>query len=225
MHVRGGRAAAGFTLVEIAIVVAIIALIAAVALPSWLRFQRDNQLRAAARGVANAFSFARARALASGNQVVVAFAVDPGNPSDACGNALEDAQGNPVPVLVFDDGAPAAGNCCLDAGELLRSERAVPGVSWGVSFAAAPAPADAGGGPFTSGSSFQDTNGNDAAWVLFRPDGIPVALNAACNLGGTGSGAGAVYLSNANRDYAVVLNPLGTSHVERYERDGARWMD
>ena len=45
-------------------------------------------------------------------------------------------------------------------------------------------------------------------FLMFRPDGIPVGFTAACVTGQIGSGAGGVYVTNANRDYAVVVTPL-----------------
>lgn len=229
MHSRGSRQV-GFTMIEIMVVVGIIAIFAALAVPSWRTYRQNLQLRAAARSVANLFSYARAHALATGNRHVVVFAVDPGNPNDVCGNAIEDGAGNPVPMLVYED---LDGNCCFDAGELRVSERAVPGVSWGVMPAppAAPpaSPQDAGAGDYSTGSSFAEPNGSDAAWVSFGPDGIPLAFNVACNLGTTGSGAGAIYLNNglANspRNYAIVLNPLGTGNVERFDASQNQWED
>jgi prepilin-type N-terminal cleavage/methylation domain-containing protein len=217
------HARAGFTIIEVMIVVAIVAVFAALAVPTWQRYQSNQQLRTAARDVANAFSYARSRAVATGNRHVVVFAVDPGNPNDACGNAIVNEQGRPVPILVFDDGTPAAANCCLDPGEQRLSEYPQPGVNWGVTLAPGPAPADVGGGDYLTGSSFTATDGTDAAWVVFGPDGIPVAFNVACNLGTTGTGAGAIYVTNGERDYGVVLNPLGTANVERYDPAQAQW--
>ena len=217
------KRAAGFSLIEMMVVVAIVAIFAALAVPSWQRYQSNLKLRAAARSVSNAFSYARSHAVATGNRHVVVFAVDPLNPNDACGNAIVNEQGNPVPMVVFDDGAPAAANCCLEAGEQRFSERALPDVNWGVTGAPAQAPQDAGGGDYLTGSSFTKPDGTDAAWVVFGPDGIPVAFNAACNLGTTGTGAGAIYLTNGDRDYSVVLNPLGTSSVDRWDPAQAQW--
>jgi prepilin-type N-terminal cleavage/methylation domain-containing protein len=223
MRIDLRRSRAGFTLVEMMLVVAIVAIFAALAVPSWQRYQSNNQLRAAARSVSNAFSYARSRAVATGNRYVVAFAVDPGNPNDVCGNAIEDEKGNPVPFVVFEDGTPAAADCCYDPAELRLSERALPSVSWGVTIAPAPATADTGGGNYLTGSSFAEPDGSDAAWVAFGPDGVPVAFNVACNVGTTGTGAGAVYLTNGDRDYSVVLSPLGTSTVDRYDPAEAQW--
>jgi prepilin-type N-terminal cleavage/methylation domain-containing protein len=220
MHSPGSRRA-GFTVIEIMVVVAIIAVFAALAVPSWRQYQANLQLRAAARTVSNAYSYARAHALATGNRHVVVFAV---TPNDVCGNAIEDVQGNPVPVLVYED---LDDNCCFDAGELRLSERAVAGVNWGVTPAppAGPGPSlqDVGGGDYSTGSSFAEPDGSDAAWISFGPDGIPLAFNAACNLGTTGTGAGAIYLTNGARNYAVILNPLGTGNVERFDPAQNQW--
>ena len=169
----------------------------------------------------NAFSYARSRAITTGNRYVVVFAA--GASTDVCGNAIVNEQGKPVPVLVFDDGTPAAANCCLDGGEQRLSERALPGVNWGVTLAGVPAPTDVGAGDYTTGSSLSEPDGSNAAWVVFGPDGIPVAFNVACTLGTTGTGAGAIYLTNGDRDYSVVLNPLGTSNVERFDPAQGQW--
>ncbi len=223
MHSLGSRRA-GFTLIEIMIVVAIVAIFAAMAVPSWRAYQRNLQLRTAARTVSNAFSYARAHALATGNRHNVVFAVDPGNPNDVCGNAIVNDAGQAVPVVVYED---LDDNCCLDAGEQRMADYAVPNVNWGVTPAPPAGPpvatTDVGGGDYATGSSFAEPDGSDAAWVSFGPDGIPVAFNVACNFGTTGSGAGAVYLTNGERNYAVVLNPLGTGNVERYDPSEAQW--
>jgi len=221
MRPASHRRSAGFTAIEIMIVVAIIGIFAALAIPSWRAYQTNLQLKAAARTVANAFSYARSRALSTGNRHVVVFAVDA---DDVCGNAIVNDQGNPVPVLVFEDNDGGAPNCCLDDGEQRLAENAVPNVNWGVTPATIPAAGeDSGGGDYLTGSSFAQPDGSDAAWVSFGPDGVPVAFNAACNFGTTGTGAGAVYLTNGDRNYAVVLNPLGTSNVERFDPGENQW--
>ena len=62
--------------------------------------------------------------------------------------------------------------------------------------------------------------------MAFRPDGIPVGfadIGGPCTPGETGTGGGAIYVNNDQRDIAVVLAPLGTVKVHRFERGGATW--
>jgi prepilin-type N-terminal cleavage/methylation domain-containing protein len=220
----------GFTIVELMIAIAIVGIVAAMALPGWRQFQINQRLRDATRAGANMMQTARSQAIATGNNHIVYLAA--GGGADVCGNALVDAQGNAVPMLILDDGPPGAGtNCCIDGGERIITESVFtrPGVmdniNWGATFAAGTAPADSGGGNLATGSTFTDTNGAQAFWVMFRPDGIPVAFTPACVTGQIGSGAGGVYLTNANRDYSVVVTPLGGSHVESFERGAGAWMN
>jgi hypothetical protein len=179
--------------------------------------------------VANAFHTARARAISTGNNFMVV--VSAGIGTDPCGNALpiDPATGGPAPVVVWDDGPPGPGNnCCLDAGELVSQVHAVQGVNWGVRAAAPPVPAvpqDGGAGDHTTGSSFADQGGIGRRWVRVRPDGMPVGVNAACNAGQLGTGAGGVYLSNPNRDYAVVVSPLGGVKVYGFEQGVGAWTN
>jgi type II secretory pathway pseudopilin PulG len=213
-------------LFELMIVVAIIGIVAAAALPAWRTFQLNQQLRAGVRMGANVFNFARSQALSTGNNFIVMFGVGPG--TDVCGNPLEDVNGNPVPFLVIDDGAPGTGDCCITAAaEVVQTlDPRTPGaVAWGVTFAGAPAPLDTGTAPVwnTVGSSFRTTAGVNARGVLFRPDGIPVTYSNACNVGPTGSGGGALYVTNTERDYAIVLSPLGAVQVSRWDRPNNAW--
>ena len=61
--------------------------------------------------------------------------------------------------------------------------------------------------------------------MMFRPDGFPLAFDAACNAGALGSGAGGVYVTNGVADYAAVLSPLGSARIHGWDRSGNQWSD
>jgi type IV fimbrial biogenesis protein FimT len=210
------RSRAGFTIVELAITLAIVAVVVALAIPSLSRLFDGQRLRESAQDVEAAFSYARGEALRTGNLHIVFFN------EDTAGNALV-VGGNTVDILVIDDGRPGDGtqNCDIDAGEAALSFTLGQGVSFGVATASADAPADSGGGDRATGTTFVDAATNQASWVVFRPEGVPLAFSADCSMGAVGSGAGGVYLNNGARDASVVLSPLGASHAHSWSHSGA----
>lgn len=217
------RARAGFSLAEMLVVVAVIGVAAALAAPRFQQLQDNQRLRDASREVGNNLLLARALAIETGHNHIVYFATTA--TTDACGNPLEDAGGTPVPVLILDDGKPGTGNCCINAGESTITQAAVPGVSWGVTAAPSKNPNDVGKGDYKTGVSFADASGIQTRWVMFRPDGIPVGVSAACVAGTIGSGGGGVYVTNTNYDFAAILTPLGGVTVRGFDRGQNTWSN
>jgi prepilin-type N-terminal cleavage/methylation domain-containing protein len=234
-HVAGGNALReerkafqrGFTLIEMMVTVAVIGVLAVVVgfqLEEWFANQRA---KSAARSAADVFLLARGEAVRTGRNHIVFFG--PPGSTDPAGTALTDGAGEVVPLLVLDDGPPATANCRIDAGEAMEFVRSERDVSWGLSAATQRAPDDLGGAPFAppqaSGSTFADPDDNPANWILFRADGVPVAFSYAAGscdeIGRTGTGGGALYLTNGRRDHAVVLSPLGAARVHLWRPDGA----
>jgi type II secretory pathway pseudopilin PulG len=203
------------------VAVSIAAVIAMTAIPSLGRWNANQRVKAAARSLAGAFTLAQSEALRTGSLHIVFFQ------TDAQGNTLVDGDGNAVPILVLNDGRQGSANqnCRIDAGETIAVERAESDVAWGITGASAPAPSDFGGGDMTTGSSFIDPDGNAASWVLFRPEGVPVAFSPACVLGAVGSGPGAAYVTNGYRDYAVVVGPLGGIGVHGWDGASGSWSN
>ncbi len=212
-------------MIELMVVVAIIGVSAALAVPAFTRMQANWRLRDAMRGAGDALQTARSLAISSGANHIVFIGTGPA--IDPCGNALEDVNGDPVPFLILNDGLPgsAGANCCIDPGEPFETLPAELGTFWGASFAPNRVASDVGSGPYGSGSTFNDANGNPTRWVMFRPDGIPVGFNGACQAGDVGSGAGGIYGTNQERDYAVVMSPLGAVKVHSWDAAQAQWTD
>ncbi len=217
----------GFSLIEVAIALAIVGVVTALTLPNVSRYLENGRGRAAAKSVADAFNFARAQAIRTGNNHVVFFAV--GGAGDTAGNALTAQDGRAVPILVLNDGRPGAAdqNCEIDAGEEIIVFDAQEGVGWGHNSAPATDEApddDAVTAIPAAGSSFFAPNGTtQVTWVQFRPDGVPVAIDSSCNAGRTGSGGGTIYLWTENRDFAVTLAPLGGVRVHVWDPGMGAW--
>ncbi len=147
--------------------------------------------------------------------------------TDAQGNALVDGGGSPLDVRTLEDGrlGDPDQNCVSDPSEQRLDQDLEVGTSFGVTFATAAAPFDAGTWPLASGSSFTDPGGLAARWLQFRPEGTPFAVSSTCNAGTVGSGGGAVYVTNGTRDYAVVLTPLGGTRVFAWNRATGQWVN
>jgi prepilin-type N-terminal cleavage/methylation domain-containing protein len=224
---RANRGSLGFTLIEIMVVVGIIAVLATLTTLKMGEWQANQRVKAAARSAADAFQLARSEAIRTGNHYIVFYGSS--GDTDPAGTLLTDASGSWVPILILDDGPPTTANCQIDGGETRRGIPPPLDVQWGVSKATVKVPDDPGKAPFSppqaSGGTFADPSNNFVNWVLFRPDGVPVSFSfsgGTCGqIGGTGSGGGALYVTNGERDYAIVLSPLGAVRVHLWE--GNAW--
>lgn len=218
----------GYSLTEVAITLAIISVAVALAVPSLTRSRENGSLRDAATALDGGLTGARGEAMRTGD-VHLFFLMQ-----DAEGNALVDQNGEVVPALILNDGAPGSPNqnCRIDDGEEIKTISRSEATQMLSELMGAPAGTQApegGGGvagqgvALSAGSSFVDPEGNPATWVMFRPEGMPIAFDDDCNLGGPGSGAGAFYVKNERRAYAVMLSPMGTTKVQIFNETTGGW--
>lgn len=207
----------GFSLIETMIVLAIVGVVVASAIPSMQEWSSDARVKAASHSLARAFSFARSEAIRTANSHIVFFQ------NDTLGNSISGAFG--FPIIVIDDDRIPASNCLIDGGDDVERLPGEVGVNWGVSVATNRVATDFGAGTFASGSSFADGNGTDTTWVVFDSRGMPAQFSTACVVGAAGTGAGAAYVSNGRRDYAVVVSPLGSVRIHSWNASAGAWTN
>ena len=96
---RTQRAARGFTLIETAVVILILVLIAAFSLPAFLRLNRSLQLKGAVQNIAGQLQLMRQKAIASGTTQTMHFIIGFGSDYH-----LHNTGQAPVPLVKFPRG-------------------------------------------------------------------------------------------------------------------------
>lgn len=194
-------------------VLAIVGAIAMIAVPSFTQMANDQRLRDQARNIGGLFSYARGEAIRTGNVQLVFIG------TDADGAALTEG-GVAVQAMIVED---TDFDCTKDAGESYKTLPLKNGVTLGVTGTTGRPTTDLGTAAVSTGSSFTEPDGDNASWVLFRPEGMPLAFDSSCTIGSTGSGAGAIYVTNGRRSHSVVLAPLGNTQSFVWEASNGEW--
>lgn len=213
----------GYSLIEVMIVIGILGVIAAAAIPTLVGGTADERLKTNVRDVASAFSFARSEAIRTGN-VFIVFFVD-----DATGTQLPLTNGNQTLAMILDDGRPGSANqnCRITAGERTWGIELLQDVTGGTLTGVTQLGQDLGAGVPSTGSTFTETDGLTAAlWVMFRPDGTVSQFDitaGTCVEGDTGSGAGGIYLNNGRKQFGIALRPLGSTRVRLWNTGASAW--
>lgn len=233
------RPQAGMTLIELAVVLAIISIVIGGAAFSLRDWSTSLRARDGARDMADILQLGRAESIRTGTPHVAFFAFD------TLGAPLmgEDGVTQVWAVLISDDD----GDLLIDAGEL-RYTVPLPPAGANLTFGRAAGrtliPRNVGarmGDPFwntgvegtaeetNSPANFRHPNDpNDVQnWVVFAPDGTPRSARpdgmGGTVLGAIGSGDGAIYVTNGDREYAVVIAPLGGIRMFQWDANGAQW--
>ena len=223
--------AAGYTLIELAFVVGIMGIMAAAATSRFVDWNQNQKAISAVRSLSSLLTLARSEAMRTSRNQLVLFNVAAVSSVDAAGNDIEDIQGNPVPVLFNDDGAAGTGNCAIDNTRALTALVGLDNLrlEWGVTYASSRAPLDGGAADIADGLTFALITAPSTAVnaLMFRADGVPVTFTANGSgclvMGETGSGGGAIYVTNGERDFAVVLTPLGVTRFHVWAKGGGGW--
>ncbi len=225
------RREAGFTMLELLLVMGIAAVVISMGVTSWRQTQQNNKTKFMARQIAGAFELARTHAIQEESVYGVYVNIGAPRNRDLCGTVLPANQ----PIIVFLDNVTQ--NCCIDAGETqvnFPEDTAVAtSLAWGATWAAAPVPTDQGSTPanMAAGTTYPFIGAGTAPLVLMRPDGVPVLPDNVCNQGNVGTGTGGFYLTTNTttaaqaRDFSVVISPLGATRIHSFERGSATWTN
>jgi prepilin-type N-terminal cleavage/methylation domain-containing protein len=207
------RSKTGFTLIEVAIVVAIVAILAALTAPSISRYFRRQEARHHTQKIASALQDARARAIKEGNNYIVLF---DWNGVQGQVRLIDDDDGDWA-----EDAAPPPG----EAAEVIAWDpHGDPLVSTYGAMAGPPAavrvPEDPPGAMV--GTTFPVDPVTNLPGVGFNTQGIPIALATPADWS---SGSGSYYITdNGQTVYAVTLLPLGGVRVRVYRAGTGDWF-
>jgi Tfp pilus assembly protein FimT len=209
------------TLVELMIALVLVGVMLTMGISTLGEWADQQRAATSARSVADAISLARAEAIRTGSNHMVAF------------NITSGLAGRTDDIVIVNDGplgtAAGSSNCRIDANEIKFHVALEQGVHFGTTASSGGAPNDPGSAAeAATGTTFKNATGAAASWVMFGADGLPrrftpqtvSTMPCTTPLGPAAQAAAAIYVSNDSRDYAVVMTPLGTARVHRYRSAG-----
>jgi type II secretory pathway pseudopilin PulG len=221
MHARSSQH--GFTMIEIAVIVAIISFLVAVAVPNLTAYQRRQDARSQAQHIANTLSEARELAIKEGNPYFVQFLAN-GNlrvvdddDDDQQWDAGTEFERIVTPIPNMDASV----------------SQYVPGTSPAVSTVVPeevgnPNPGNPNQDPIPAeGITFPIDAVSGDPGIVFTVQGLPVSMPTvvAGPVGAPGSGQGTYYVTdNTDVVYAVTLSPLGATKLRVFRPTIGDWF-
>ncbi|MEE3327635.1 MAG: prepilin-type N-terminal cleavage/methylation domain-containing protein [Myxococcota bacterium] len=226
----------GFSLIEMVIVLSILGVLLSMGVMSFNEWSKRQRLSNASQEFAQLLFVGRSEAIRKGVNHIAFFGID-----DSGSNLMAGDGTTPLAALLIED---SNGNLSPDVGEQRMN---VPlarfsGISWGRIQAPSLVPNANGslvGDPFSGtaveGSSAESNSpanfrhpvdaSSVHSWVLLAPDGTPRAIDSTgpTTIAQVGSGDGAIYLNDGERDHAVVMSALGSLRAYRWDLSDASW--
>jgi len=212
---------AGFSLLELLVVIVILGVVAAMAIPTWQRMRKNARLSGDAHSIASTLSIAKMRAAAdftysrvflfTGTDQTQYFRVDVWNKTANTGGT-----GCWVPDSIA---SPVAGNCITDSSVKGGETYLSIGVSAGYgSVSTSPdstvtfgqASNCKGGGTTATGSTTAGSDIANTSCILFNSRGFPTA------------GAG-LYITDGTKVFSAMANPMGLIHTYGTTDNGTTW--
>jgi prepilin-type N-terminal cleavage/methylation domain-containing protein len=228
---QGMRGSAGFSLVELMVVVALMAVMAALAIPATARYRSRSHAREHAERVMGVLQEARGQAIQFGQPVLVVF--DNPHPWDA--SASEFPVGHDFPDGVFARVVRSTNNDFVaDDTDVITDVEIEGGLSDQISsygegehgeqpFASAAVPTEdqVGGtlGDLDQGTSLPEDATSQLRGVAFTPQGMAVSIDSP-----TTPVTGAIYVTDGDYAvYAVVIRPLGSVGIRTLNPETLQW--
>lgn len=192
--------------------------LAVMAVPGVKPVPEPEPLNRTVRSLEGLMVLARDEAVQTGEDHMIVF-----ERSLVMGEGAEPAVSSLVARLIRDRN----GNGSASSFETMESLPLEPqsGLGWGSSLATRPADGDPA--KSLSGETIFDQFGSEVPQhaLVFGADGAPHSVSLPSGLrGAAGSGAGAVYLHSASRDYAVVLSPWGDIDLQVWNQASSEWQ-